>query len=107
MSHAARRLIGQTNEHRLNIPSSTRPPSSRAAEAPAGHLKGITAVSTPQSSAAQQGHSVPSREAPAEEQPDSHGKFSLSEDWLATIAGLVILTLALFGLVPDIGEWFG
>lgn len=52
-------------------------------------------------------YDVPRRDVPAEDQPDQHGKFSLSEDWLATIAGLAILTLALLGVVPDIGEWFG
>lgn len=41
------------------------------------------------------------------ENPDDHGKFSLSEDWTATIAGLVILVLALLGFVPDISGWFG
>lgn len=49
---------------------------------------------------------VPERTVQTDEQPDSHGKFSLSEDWIATIAGLTILTAALIGLVPDIGEWF-
>lgn len=49
---------------------------------------------------------VPERDVPNDEQPDSHGRFSLSEDWIATIAGLVILVLALFGAVPNIGEWF-
>ncbi len=51
-------------------------------------------------------YDVPERDVPQEEQPDSHGRFSLSEDWLATIAGLGILGLALLGLVPNIGEWF-
>ncbi|MEX3515906.1 hypothetical protein VVR26_00365 [Corynebacterium camporealensis] len=29
-----------------------------------------------------------------QESPDAHGKFSLNEDWLATIAGLICLSLA-------------
>lgn len=58
-------------------------------------------------------YSAQGREAPeasgtyaSDNSPDTHGKFSLSEDWVATIAGLAILFLALFGLVPNIGEWF-
>ena len=39
------------------------------------------------------------------EAPDSGGKFSLSEDWIATITGLVILALCLVGIIPDFGEW--
>lgn len=35
--------------------------------------------------------------------PDDHGKFSLNEDWTATIVGLVILTVCLFGFIsPDL-----
>lgn len=44
--------------------------------------------------------------AAEQEQPDAHGKFSLSEDWLATIAGLALLILCFAGIVPNIGEWF-
>lgn len=32
--------------------------------------------------------------------PDSAGKFSINEDWLAVITGLVLLTLALTGIIP-------
>lgn len=32
--------------------------------------------------------------------PDGAGKFSLSEDWLAVIVGLVLLAFALGGLIP-------
>ena len=32
--------------------------------------------------------------------PDSAGKFSINEDWLAVITGLVLLTLALTGISP-------
>lgn len=32
--------------------------------------------------------------------PDGAGKFSASEDWLAVIVGLVLLTLALTGVIP-------
>lgn len=32
--------------------------------------------------------------------PDGAGKFSLSEDWLAVVVGLVLLALALTGLIP-------
>lgn len=35
-----------------------------------------------------------------EEAPDSRGKFSLSEDWLATVVGLILMTLILVGVVP-------
>lgn len=41
-----------------------------------------------------------------QESPDAHGKFSPNEDWLATIAGLILLVACLSGIVPDIGEWF-
>ncbi|GAA4284112.1 hypothetical protein GCM10022261_16430 [Brevibacterium daeguense] len=35
--------------------------------------------------------------------PDDHGKFSLSEDWIATGIGLILLTVCLLGLVnPEI-----
>lgn len=34
------------------------------------------------------------------ERPDAHGKFSLSEDWIATGAGLLILVLCLVGIIP-------
>ncbi|WP_022873085.1 hypothetical protein [Nesterenkonia alba] len=64
-------------------------------------------MSTPNSSASSaETYDIPERDVPPEEQPTSHGKFSFSEDWLATVAGLSILVLALLGLVPDIGEWF-
>ncbi|MBW3070112.1 hypothetical protein GZ998_11450 [Actinomyces sp. 594] len=39
--------------------------------------------------------------------PDGDGKFSLSEDWLATITGLALLGLALLGIIPDISGWLG
>lgn len=39
---------------------------------------------------------------PAESSPDDHRKFSLGEDWAATIVGLVIFTLCLVGaLTPE------
>lgn len=47
-------------------------------------------------------YDVPERDVPQEEQPDSHGRFSLSEDWLATIAGLGILGLVLLGATVNI-----
>lgn len=34
-----------------------------------------------------------------EDLPTDHGKFSISEDWLATIVGL-LLALALIGAIP-------
>lgn len=35
--------------------------------------------------------------------PDDHGKFSLSEDWIATIIGLVLLGACLLGFInPEI-----
>lgn len=34
-------------------------------------------------------------------EPDSAGKFSLSEDWLAVAVGLALLALVLTGLIPD------
>ena len=33
--------------------------------------------------------------------PNADGKFSISEDWLAVIVGLVLLALALTGLIPQ------
>lgn len=36
----------------------------------------------------------------AAESPDLAGKFSISEDWLAVVVGLLLLTLALTGLIP-------
>ena len=33
--------------------------------------------------------------------PDAHGKFSLSEDWLAFTTGLVLLALCLLGIIPE------
>lgn len=35
-----------------------------------------------------------------EELPTDHGKFSLSEDWLATVVGLLLLALVLLGAIP-------
>lgn len=32
--------------------------------------------------------------------PDGAGKFSISEDWLAVVAGLTLLALALSGAIP-------
>ncbi|CED91881.1 MAG: hypothetical protein E7Z95_05655 [Actinomyces succiniciruminis] len=37
--------------------------------------------------------------------PDGDGKFSLSEDWVATITGLGLLVLALLGVIPSISGW--
>lgn len=34
-----------------------------------------------------------------ESAPDDHGKFSLSEDWTATIIGLLLLGACLLGLI--------
>lgn len=35
--------------------------------------------------------------------PDDHRRFSLSEDWLATVIGLVLLAVCLLGLIdPDL-----
>lgn len=42
---------------------------------------------------------VASRPA-SEDAPNAHGKFSISEDWLAVVVGLVLLTAALVGLIP-------
>lgn len=39
------------------------------------------------------------REEP--EAPTSTGKFSISEDWLATGVGLALLVLCLLGIIPD------
>lgn len=33
--------------------------------------------------------------------PDAHGKFSISEDWLAFTIGLVLLALCLTGIIPE------
>ncbi len=33
--------------------------------------------------------------------PDQAGKFSISEDWLAVVVGLVLLGLVLTGLIPQ------
>ncbi len=38
--------------------------------------------------------------ATAAEAPDLAGKFSISEDWLAVVVGLLLLALALTGLIP-------
>lgn len=38
---------------------------------------------------------------PAPEEPNGAGKFSVSEDWLAVIAGLALIALALTGLIPE------
>jgi hypothetical protein len=35
-----------------------------------------------------------------EDLPTDHGKFSINEDWLATVVGLVLLALVLTGVVP-------
>lgn len=35
-----------------------------------------------------------------EDLPTDHGKFSISEDWLATVVGLVLLVVALVGIIP-------
>lgn len=40
------------------------------------------------------------------EAPNTHGKFSLGEDWWATIAGITLVVLCLVGVVPNIGGWF-
>lgn len=42
--------------------------------------------------------STPSEAAVAA--PDAAGKFSISEDWLAVVVGLALLTVALLGLIP-------
>ena len=34
-------------------------------------------------------------------EPQSAGKFSITEDWLAVIVGLALLVLALTGVIPD------
>ncbi|WP_281258665.1 hypothetical protein [Brevibacterium ihuae] len=35
--------------------------------------------------------------------PDDHGRFSLNEDWTATIIGLVLLAACLLGIIgPEI-----
>lgn len=38
--------------------------------------------------------------------PDTHGKFSLNEDWAATFVGLVILGLCLLQVIPNISGIF-
>ncbi|RRJ87791.1 hypothetical protein EG850_02715 [Gulosibacter macacae] len=38
--------------------------------------------------------------------PDDHGKFSLSEDWLATLVGFGIVVLCLAQVIPNIKGWF-
>lgn len=40
------------------------------------------------------------RVAPDVSAPDGAGKFSISEDWLAVVAGLTLLALALSGAIP-------
>lgn len=35
------------------------------------------------------------------ESPEDHRRFSLGEDWCATIAGLAIVLLCLLGAVPE------
>ena len=45
----------------------------------------------------------PAQQSGAERQsqdPREGGKFSINEDWAATILGLVLLTLALTGIIP-------
>lgn len=37
---------------------------------------------------------------PGPQSPDSAGKFSISEDWLAFTVGLVLLALCLTGVIP-------
>lgn len=39
--------------------------------------------------------------APAPDQPDAAGKFSVNEDWLAVIVGLSLLALVLLGVIPQ------
>ncbi|WIY82791.1 hypothetical protein [Propionimicrobium sp. PCR01-08-3] len=39
--------------------------------------------------------------APRTHAPDSDGKFSISEDWLAFAIGLILLTLCLTGVIPE------
>ncbi|MFB9619914.1 hypothetical protein [Brooklawnia cerclae] len=39
--------------------------------------------------------------SPSTDQPDAAGKFSINEDWLAVIVGLVLLALALTGVIPE------
>lgn len=41
----------------------------------------------------------PTPESP--ESPEDHRRFSLGEDWCATIAGLAIVLLCLLGAVPE------
>lgn len=35
-----------------------------------------------------------------EDLPTDHGKFSISEDWLATVVGLLLMALVLIGAIP-------
>lgn len=35
-----------------------------------------------------------------EDSPNRDGKFSVNEDWLATVIGLVLLGLVLLGAIP-------
>lgn len=39
--------------------------------------------------------------APQTQAPNSDGKFSISEDWLAFAVGLVLLALCLTGVIPE------
>lgn len=37
---------------------------------------------------------------------DARGKFSINEDWLATVVGLILLTLCLTGVItPEMVKW--
>lgn len=38
---------------------------------------------------------------PPSDAPDGHGKFSLNEDWAATVVGLLLVAAALLGLLPE------
>jgi hypothetical protein len=38
---------------------------------------------------------------PPAQAPDSAGKFSISEDWLAFVIGLTLLALCLTGIIPE------
>lgn len=35
-----------------------------------------------------------------EDLPTDHNKFSINEDWIATVVGLVLLVIALVGIIP-------
>lgn len=39
------------------------------------------------------------QQQPRPESPDDHKRFSLSEDWAATVVGLILLALCLTGLI--------